>query len=394
MSDNTRWQAPGAYPPQSTPQPAPPAHEAPPAAPAPPAYGPPPTGYTTPPAPTAFGRAWSPPPKPGLIPLRPLSFGSILGAPYQALRRNPRPTFGMSLLVQGIVIVLSLVAVGGATFVGFSRLDSAMTQSDQDDILAGTVAGALLSALIPLAFSLVASGVMQAIVVLEVARQTLGEKLTFARLWAMARGRLWAVAGYTVLLTIVLLTAVAVIAGIIAVFVAIGDSAVFVGILFASLLALGMVVVGVWIGTKIAFVPSVMVLERAPLRTAIARSWALTNGRFWYTFGTLLLVAFIINVASSIVTAPLQIALGIATPLLSPTGDISTAVVLFIVFYVISIIFAVVVAAITLVVQSATTVLLYIDSRMRKEGLDLDLARFVEARQAGDSRIRDPFLHA
>ena len=429
MSDNTRWHAPGASvpPPQApagaAPAAVPPTSPAPaspaPASPAPAAYGPPPVAppaYGPPPlqppgygAPPAFGappgvggqstqrpptKAWAAPPKPGLIPLRPLSFSTILGAPYQALRRNPRPTFGMSLVVQGFTVVLTLVVVGIATYLGFSRFDSAATSADEDAIIAGTVAAALAAALIPIAFSLVASGVMQAIIVLEVARQTLGEKLKFARLWSRAKGRLWAVAGFTVLLAIALLLAVGVVVGIVAIFIAIGDAAIGIGVILAVLVTLALVVVAIWIGTKIAFVPSIMVLERATMGAAIRRSWSLTNGRFWYTCCTLLLVAAIINLAASLVSAPLQVATTIATPLLSPTGDTTTVIVVIIAFYIITIIATLVVAAVTLVVQSATTVLLYIDARMRKEGLDLDLVRFVEARQSGDASIPDPFLVA
>ncbi|MCU1402338.1 MAG: integral rane protein, partial [Microbacteriaceae bacterium] len=43
------------------------------------------------------------------------------------------------------------------------------------------------------------------------------------------------------------------------------------------------------------------------------------------------------------------------------------------------------------VVQSATVARLYIDLRMRKEGLDLERARFVEARQAGATDLPDPY---
>ena len=51
---------------------------------------------------------WTPPPKPGLIPLRPLAFGTLLGAAFQVMRRNPRPTFGIALLLNGLVMLLLL----------------------------------------------------------------------------------------------------------------------------------------------------------------------------------------------------------------------------------------------------------------------------------------------
>jgi len=45
-------------------------------------------------------------------------------------------------------------------------------------------------------------------------------------------------------------------------------------------------------------------------------------------------------------------------------------------------------------VMSATTAVIYIDLRMRKEGLDLELIRFVEARSAGEPEPPDPYLSA
>jgi hypothetical protein len=44
------------------------------------------------------------------------------------------------------------------------------------------------------------------------------------------------------------------------------------------------------------------------------------------------------------------------------------------------------------VVQSATTALIYLDLRMRKEGLDLRLQRFVEDRAAGRAEASDPYV--
>jgi hypothetical protein len=59
--------------------------------------------------------------------------------------------------------------------------------------------------------------------------------------------------------------------------------------------------------------------------------------------------------------------------------------------YVVRMIVTVLVGAIGAIVQSATIALLYIDLRMRKEGLDLELTRFVEARQSGATGLTDPY---
>ena len=62
----------------------------------------------------------------------------------------------------------------------------------------------------------VATAVLQALIVTEVARGTVGEKLRLGQLWAKARGRLGAVVGYTVLLILAAAIVITVFFGIIA----------------------------------------------------------------------------------------------------------------------------------------------------------------------------------
>jgi membrane-anchored glycerophosphoryl diester phosphodiesterase (GDPDase) len=133
-------------------------------------------------------------------------------------------------------------------------------------------------------------------------------------------------------------------------------------------------------------------LERTSIAQAIRRSWGLTDQVFWKMLGTLLLVTVIINVASSIVTAPVQVIGSLLPALLAPTGDVGAMIATAAVLYLVLIMVSLVISAIALVIQSATTALLYIDQRMRKEGLDLELARYVEARQTGATDVADPYV--
>ncbi|MET3770175.1 hypothetical protein ABIB15_002882 [Marisediminicola sp. UYEF4] len=335
---------------------------------------------------------WAPPPRPGLVPLRPLDVGTILAAPYQLLRRNPRPTFGMSLLLQGSVLLLTLVVVSVAAFFSLSRIDFATGSEASDEIVAGSIGMILLSSLIPLALSLVATAIMQGIIVLEVARQSLGEKLRFRQLWALARGRILALVGYSLALTAVLLVAVAVVIGVVAGVSLLGSAGVLAGVALTLLLGAALVVLGAWVGTKLAFVPSILMLERLSVRESIARSWRLSTGAFWKILGILLLVAFILNLVSSIAGAPLQFVTVLLPALVAPTGDETALIALVVAVTIVSLVLTIVVSAVILVVQSATTALLYLDQRIRKEGLDLELARYVEARQSGGAAgMADPY---
>lgn len=360
--------------------------------PAPSGTGPfaPPTGVPVPPPGPQAG--WTPPPKPGLIPLRPLTLGTLLGASFQVLRRNPRPMFGFALLVTGVVFFASFLLVGLVTLFAFSRISSA-TASDTDVVSAGSIALVVLAGLISVVLSLVASAILQGVVSLEVARGTVGEKLRLGGLWRAARGRIGALIGWTLLITAAVVVVMLVLVLVIGVIAAVGGVA---GAIIAVLLGIaaffGAIVLGAWLATRFSLVPSALMIERLPLRAAIARSWRLTIGFFWKTLGIQLLVAVIISFVTNIVSTPLQLVIGLGSSLINPNGEQTAALAGIVIAYILTVVLTVVVGAIGSVMQSATAALIYIDLRMRKEGLDLELQHFVEARQAGDASVRDPYL--
>ena len=103
-----------------------------------------------------------------------------------------------------------------------------------------------------------------------------------------------------------------------------------------------------------------MVLEQLGPVNALRRSWRLASGSFWRLFGILLLTVIIVFVAALVLEIPFDIGrslLGSATAagiILAGIGGI-------------------IADAITRPVLAGVTVLLYLDMRMRKEGLDLIL---------------------
>jgi hypothetical protein len=145
-----------------------------------------------------------------------------------------------------------------------------------------------------------------------------------------------------------------------------------------------------WLGTKFAFVPAALIVERLRLRPAIRRSWALTRGAeyFWRILGTRLLVWISFVVASAVVVGAVGLLLGLGGTLIFVNGD-GQDTVDFVTMIVIALVSAAT-AAVGAVVTGATSALLYVDTRMRREGLDLELARYVET--PSDQRTGDPFL--
>jgi hypothetical protein len=413
VTDNSPWQRPGSQPPgqdaPAFPPPAPasaPGRQLPGQQPWAPQGGRPPYGGAAPYGgrpPHGAPAGWAPPPKPGLVPLRPLGFGTLLGASFQVLRRNPKASFGSALLTQGLITVTTLVIVGAVTYFALSRIESAAPE-EQDAVLVGGVAAIIASALASVILSVAAGALLQGIIVLEVARGTLGEKLTLGSLWRLAWRRLWPLVLWSLLYSVAVLVAVGIIALVVVLLVSQGDAFIALGVLFGLLGGLGLAVAFVWLFTKLSLTPSVIVLERRGVFAAMARSWRLTGGYFWRVFGVQALVVVIVQVATQIVTTPIGIVFGILMGLLYPNGtvpadDLSAQSFLPVIgLYGVTLLVTLVFAAIGAVAQSASSALVYIDLRMRKEGLDIELARFVETRRvratgaAGDDEAPDPYL--
>ncbi|MBF4633354.1 hypothetical protein ITJ38_02935 [Agreia pratensis] len=361
-------------------------------------FGPPPAGYPQMPPPSPG--AWAPPPRPGLLPLRPLSFGTLLGAPFQVLRRNPGATFGSALITQLTSTIVTVFVIGGVGILAFGRIDSALPE-DRDAVTAGAWATLILASLIPIALSILSSALLQGVLVVEVARGTLGEKNRMGVLWKAAGRRLWPlVAWFAVLLGLIVIAVGAVVGLAVLIGVvgsaAIGDAAIGIAIGIGVLGALTLIAAGIWLGTKTALVPSIIVLERRGMISSIRRSWGLTNGSFWKTFGVLALISVILSVASQIITTPVSFIGGLVTSFLFPTGasaDSASSIAVFVAVYAVTLIVTLILGSVTAVVQSSAVAVVYIDLRMRREGLDLDLMRYVEARHAGGWHdVPDPYL--
>jgi hypothetical protein len=327
----------------------------------------------------------------------------MLGASFQVMRRNPRPTFGFALVLSGIVSVISVLGLGIAGALLISRPFQAGSADDQMTLAAGgIVAGLVLGLLVPSALSLIAFSILQGIISLEVARGTVGEKLKLSGLWRAAKGRIAVLVGWSVLIVgavsvffiVVVFIITAATIGLSGVFDPDNIGGAIGGMIGFMLLAyLAFFVLAAWLGVKTALVPSILIIERLTLGKAIRRSWQLTQKSFWRTFGILALVFAIVYFATSVITSPVQLLFMIFGGVLNPTGGtVESMAGTLIAMTAVLVVVTVIVSAIGLIVQSAATALIYIDLRMRKEGLDLELVRFVEARQAGNTSVPDPYL--
>lgn len=334
--------------------------------------------------------AWTPPPV-GIIPLRPLSFGSLLGKPFQVLRRNPAPTIGAAMLVLALPTLLSLIATGYASTLTTERLNRA-TEELFLTLASGGIGLMIVIALVGLATSLLSTTIIDGLMTGEVAHATLGRRLRWRELWSTLRGRWGALIGWALLASATVSVVGVVVAGL----VATGIASLDVELIGAVLLALlAVVVVGglaTMLMTKFAFVSSTIAVERVGPLAAIARSWSLTRGvLFWKTLGVRLLVAIIVSTVSQIVLIPVSVVAGIVLAIVAPTGDPDTINGGAFIISAFAGLLGLVIGTVTAVIQGASTGLLYIDARMRQEGLDVTLQGYADQLMRGVQPNTDPF---
>lgn len=335
--------------------------------------------------------AWTPAPRPGIIPLHPLGFGTILGRSFAALRHNPAVLFGFALGVQAIAFILLIVGVGGIGWLTFSRLDTLRQGTDEfDAVLAGSAWITGLAAFVLGLFATALQVIVQAVVVGEVSHAVVAEKLRLSVLWRQVRPSLGRLIGYSALLLLAIAVLVAAVtAAIIAIGIAVHPA---VAIVLTVLVVLGAIPLSLWLNTKLLLVPSALILERATIRQAVARSWVLIRGRFWAALGVIVIIALLFGTVAQFVSVPLSLLSSELTTIVAPTGEPNAgAIIAVIVTVVLTYVLTLVIQAVGLVVQSTASVLIYIDCRMRREGLDIELLRYVERRDAGDTALPDPW---
>ncbi|MRH28886.1 hypothetical protein GH740_06105 [Microbacterium sp. SYP-A9085] len=333
---------------------------------------------------------WTPASRPGIIPLHPLGFGTVLGRSFAALRRNPRVLLGFALVVQVISFIVLIVAVGAVAFLSFSRLQNLPAGSpDHDTIAAGSTAIVVLTGFV-LGLAAAALGIIvQAVVVTDVAHGAVAERMRLPELWRRVRPVAWRLIGYTALVTVAMLVGFGAVTAIV---LSVSALSVPLAVTLTVLAILGAIPLLLWLSTKLLLVPPVILLERATIGSAMARSWRLTRTRFWPILGIVVLIQVIFGAMAQVVTIPFSLFGGIASALIAPTGDPTTGgIVTLVVSLGLTEIVVLLIQSIAIVVQATATSILYIDSRMRHEGLDLDLLSYVERRDAGVSPLADPY---
>ncbi|MHA7209475.1 proline-rich domain-containing protein [Arthrobacter sp. MDT1-65] len=319
------------------------------------------------------GPLYQAPPKPGVIPLRPLGLGEILDGAFQACRKNPLATFGIAILLQAVVALVTVLLLGNV----LSSFEALEAENPTPDSIIAAVAGFGVVATVSGVVSAAALLVLQGILVVPIARAVIDQRTSFGQAWRLARGRILPLLGFGLL---------SFAAGLVGLVLVVGISALAVlgleeySALVIVPLVLGAVALLVWVSIKIVVAPAALMLEGTGPWTSVKRSWALTRGTWWRTFGIVLLTSIIVSIIASVISAPLTFAVSLIVGFgstASATPDVLDSLPVLLATQAITALFS----AIGYAFQAGVTSLLYVDLRIRREGFDVVLMR--EHEQAG-----------
>lgn len=310
----------------------------------------------------------------GIIALKPLGFGDFFDGAFRAIRHNPRVMIGLSAVILVVTnILVTLPLVGLMTSGGLLDPTASGTEVTDEQAL-----GALgsLAALVPAGFvQTVAIVVLTGILILSVTQSVVDRRLSTGELWRRARGRVLPLVGWSLLQSVAasLLLALALTPGIVLLVL---DELVG-GIVTLLVLAVAVVVLFVWLYVELVFVPVLIVVERLGLVAAVRRSFRLVRGAFWRMLGILLLTLVLTSIVSQVLATPFALVGGLGLSLLESNPALAAAV------YAGSVsIGSTVGLVLAIPFLAAVVALLYVDRRIRLEGLDVALARTLEDEQA------------
>jgi len=334
-----------------------------------PGYAPPPTPWGQP----AAAPAWTPPPQPGVVPLRPLGLGELLDGSVRSMRHNPRVMFGLSALVAAVTTILSTVAtIGGlyrfASVLGGGASDAAF----QVTPTAGDVSGLVAAFVVPAVVQGLTLSVLGGILVLPVSDAVIGRRPATREVLRRAG---WAGVGRLVLLTVVVAVIFGLVIGVVAgVVAALYVAAVWAGVVATVLAVPGLLALLVHLWVRFAFAAPALMLERLTIRRALSRSWQVSAGSRWRVLGILLLTWVIASATSGVLQVPFSV-VGqlLGTAIGGSSGDAFTTTL--VVSTVVANLGGVLAAAVVSPFRAGVLSLLYIDLRIRREGLDVALTR-------------------
>ncbi|MEU9795420.1 hypothetical protein AB0E27_33435 [Streptomyces sparsogenes] len=302
-----------------------------------------------------------------------MGVGEIVSGAVATLRAHWRPVVGVSFVV-ALITQAATTAVTGLWFRGASGLDA--LQNDPNPTLreaVDTLGETLKSSAIPLAAGVLGTLFTTAVLTVVVGRAVLGRQVSLGEAWREARPRLLPLCGLLFLLPALAAATCAV--GLAPGLLLMAAGADSEGAALALLGGLGSTAAAVWLWVRYSLAAPALMLEKQGIVAAMRRSAKLVRGVWWRVLGVqllALLIAIVVSVILEIPTSAVGMAIGgdnAADWLSGESVSVSWT------FLVVIGVGGVIASTITLPISAGVTALLYVDQRIRREALDLELAR-------------------
>lgn len=324
--------------------------------------------------------------KPGIIPLRPLSIGDIYQGAFAAIKTNARTMFGFTAALLGVVLVISIgINYAIINLVLPNYLSPSSPYAAVFTSLSGSfsqLGGSLLQVL--------ATVLLSGLIVVAVSRSVLGRVASSKEVWERTKSKFLPLIGLNIITSII--SGLMMIIGIVVFFVLLASVASTaktdreflqdLGVSLVGLLILMVIsaLVSSYLSIKFSVASPAMVLENLGVFAAIGRSWSLTRGNFWRLFGINILTAIITSMVAGIfggiagALGAIFVVVGSSSPE-DMLASLNTT-------YILAMVTSTIAQLLILPFTSSVNALLYIDLRMRKEGLDVELRNAVAEQQA------------
>lgn len=261
------------------------------------------------------------PPRRGCVALRPLGLADILDGSFRVIRRNPGATLGLS----AVLAVIRVAVTAGLQLGAYRTLNSV-----QLELLGTLVVGAALGT------------VLTGLLTLVVTQDVLGVRISTREVLTRLRGRAWALLGLALVITVL-----------------------------ESLALLPLLVLGVWLWGLWAVAVPVLMVERSTVRGALSRSRRLVSGLWWRVWGIRALGFLLASLLGALVTVPFILLASLVTGSgFTATGVNSGVPVAYVLIISVG---SVLSSTLTSPIRAGIDALLYLDLRMRREGLDIVL---------------------
>lgn len=268
--------------------------------------------------------------------MRPLSVGDILDGTFTTIRRNPKATIGLA----AVLVTIQQLLVTGLTVLTDGLPTSADLNGGMFD--AGALSAQLIGGvggLIGTLLSAVVGAVLTGMMIVVVSEDVLGRRVTVREVWSRIRPRIWA------------LLVAAAIAGLVP----------YLGLIFFALP--GIILWSAWSVTTPA-----LVLERLGPFRAMGRSWQLV----WPAIALVWMVRALSVVIAWLIRQIVQLPFGVAGALLAAAVADERAPLVIVACIAVGTIAA---DTLALPFLAGVLALIYLDRRIRAEGLDLVLRR-------------------